>query len=208
MFCKSLAISLSSLALPYFLEPLSTAHFFKGKDKMCFDFPCDLNVKLFFSPGWIQSPHYISAHKNLSSTYSLNPLLAVITLPAAHSSVARGGNCNEKTSFTFPWQSRLRSPMQFHPRASKLKYRQTCTYYYTCIHAFLVLCIALHAARLPTKCCWRCLHHVRGRSGMTMLPLFAVVLLPYLARVVGLRCMRIPDAVPRPLFGIVTIFRK
>jgi hypothetical protein len=47
MFCKSLAISLASVALPYFLEPLSTAQIFTGKDKMCFDFPCDLNVKLF-----------------------------------------------------------------------------------------------------------------------------------------------------------------
>ena len=207
-FVKSLAISLASLALPFYLGSLSTAHFFKGKRQNMFWFSLQLECEALFSPGWIQSPHYISAHKNLSSTYHLNPLLAVITLPAAQSSLARGGICNEKTSFNFPWQSRLRSPIQFHPRASKLKYRQTCTYHYTYIHAFLVLCIELHAARLPTKCCWRCLRHVRGWLGMTMLPLFAVVLLPYLARVVGLRCIHIPDAVPRPLFGIVTIFRK
>jgi hypothetical protein len=148
-----------------------------------FWFSLQLVCEAFFSPGWIRSPHYISAHKNPSSTYTLNPLLAFITLPAAQCSVARGGSYNEKTSFNFPWQSRYRSPMQFHPRASKLKYRQTCTYHCTYIHAFLVLCIELHAVRVPIKCCWRCSHHVRGWSGM-LLPLFAVVLLLYLARLV------------------------
>jgi len=160
--------------------------------------------RFFFSTELVQSPHYISAHKNPSSTDPLNPLLAGITFLAAQCSVARGGNCNEKISFNFSWQRRDRSPIQFHPRASKLKYRQTCTFHYTYIHAFLALCIELHAARVPTKCCRRCSHPVRGWSGMTMLlPLSAVVLLPYLARVVGLRCTHIPDAVPSPLFGIV-----
>jgi len=207
-FVKSLAISLASLPLPYSLGPLTTALFFWEKDKTCFDFPCNLHVTLFFSTEWIQSPHYISAHKNPSSTDPLNPLLAGITLPAAQCSLARGGNCNEKISCNFPWQSRYRSPMQFHPRASKLKYRQTCTSHYTYIHAFLALCIELHAARVPTKCCRRCSHPVRGWSGMTMVPLLSVVLLPYLARVVALRCIHIPVAVSSPLFGIVTIFRK
>lgn len=119
-FVKSLAISLTSLSLPCFLGPLSTAHFVKEKDKMCVDCPATCMWSFFFSPEWIQSPH-ISAHKNPSSTDPLNPLLAGITLPATQCSVARGGNCNEKMSFNFTWQSRYRSPMQFHPRASKLQ---------------------------------------------------------------------------------------
>jgi hypothetical protein len=48
-FVKSLAVSLASLALSYFLGPLATAHFLKEKDEMCFDVPCNLYVKLFFS---------------------------------------------------------------------------------------------------------------------------------------------------------------
>jgi hypothetical protein len=105
---------------------------------------CDFFLQLtceafFFSPGWIQSPHII-AQKIPSSKDPFNPLLAGIALPAAQCSVTWEGSCNVKMSYNIPWQIRYRTPVQFYLRATKLKYRQTCTYHCTYIDA-LFLCM-------------------------------------------------------------------
>jgi hypothetical protein len=162
---------LSSFALVFLGTSFNGSFFFKKKDRMVFFniFSLQLICDTFFNPGWNQSPHYVSAHKNPSSTDPQNPLLAS-SCPRAMGSVAWGGSCNGRTSFNFPWQSRDRSSMQFHPPARKLKYRHTCTYHCTYIYAFLVLCIEFHAARMRTNCCLRCLHHVRAWWSCHFLP--------------------------------------